>query len=108
MPGPRAGTGRAKALGRSRFYGPRNYVAHFQTGEVHTALFPDGSVPKADVPALLIAARHDPICHRMLTDNVLQYFEEFERRMIDTGRWTRPEDPEGANTLLIDWLTRHF
>ncbi|AIA08067.1 epoxide hydrolase [Streptomyces noursei ZPM] len=99
----------ADAYARTGFRGGLSwYHSILRNWEVQTALFPDGNVPKVDVPALLIAARHDPICHPLLTDDLLRYFAEFERRMIDTGHWTQLEDPEGTNALLLDWLNRHF
>ncbi|MEU6657870.1 alpha/beta hydrolase [Streptomyces sp. NPDC046821] len=99
----------ADAYARTGFRGGLSwYHSILRNWEVHTERFPDGNVPKADVPALLIAARHDPICHPSLTDDLLHYFENFERRMIDTGHWTQLEDPEGTNDILVDWLTRHF
>ncbi|OQQ30976.1 hypothetical protein A6410_04895 [Prescottella equi] len=99
----------AESYARTGFGGGLSwYHSIIRNWEVHTELFPDGVVPKVGVPALLVAARHDPICHPMLTDNLLQYFETFERRMIDTGHWTQLEDPQGTNEILVEWLNRHF
>ncbi|MFE1951884.1 alpha/beta fold hydrolase [Streptomyces sp. NPDC059524] len=99
----------SEAYARTGFGGGLSwYHSILRNWEVQRERFPDGNVPKARVPALLVAARHDPICHPALTDDLLQYFEEFERRMIDTGHWTQLEDPEGTNAILVDWLTRHF
>ncbi|MFC9790883.1 alpha/beta fold hydrolase [Rhodococcus sp. NPDC127528] len=97
------------AYARKGFKGGLNWYRSIERNwEVHTERFPDGAVPRAGVPALMIAAQRDPICHPMLSDNLLQYFDDFERRMIDTGHWTQLEDPEGTTAILVDWLTRHF
>ncbi|MFC7446913.1 alpha/beta fold hydrolase [Rhodococcus daqingensis] len=99
----------ADAYARRGFRGGLNWYRSIERNwEVHTEMFPDGAIPRAGVPALLISARRDPICHPMLTDNLLQYFDDFERRMIDTGHWTQLEDPTGTNAILLEWLTRHF
>jgi pimeloyl-ACP methyl ester carboxylesterase len=94
---------------RSGFGGPLSWYRSIEaTWRVQKDLYPNGVVPKIPVPALMIAARRDAICHPDRTDNLLQYVENLERRMIDTGHWTQQEDPEGTNRLMIDWLNRHF
>ncbi|WP_305094519.1 alpha/beta fold hydrolase [Prescottella sp. R16] len=99
----------ADTFARKGFRGGLNwYHSILENWRTHTALYPDGNVAKLEVPALLISARHDPICHPSLTDTMLQYFATFERRMIDTGHWTQLEDPDGTNAILIEWLTRNF
>ncbi|MGW4352439.1 alpha/beta fold hydrolase [Nocardia sp. NPDC004582] len=98
----------ANAYARSGFRGGLNwYRSILRNWEVHTERFPDG-VPQVDVPALMIAARRDPICHPMLSNNLLQYFETFERRIIDTGHWTQLEDPDTTTAMIVEWLDRHF
>lgn len=99
----------ASTYARSGFGGPLNWYRSIQNNwRVHNRLFPDAVIPRLSVPALLIAARHDPVCAPQLTDNLLQYFDTFERRILDTGHWTQLEDPEGTTELIVDWLQRHF
>ncbi|ALG83657.1 alpha/beta fold hydrolase [Gordonia phthalatica] len=97
------------AYRRSGFGGGLNWYRSIQNNwRVHNRLFPDGRIPRQSIPALLIAARHDPVCAPQLTDDLLQYFDTFERRVLDTGHWTQLEDPDGTTALIVDWLTRHF
>lgn len=99
----------ADAYARSGFRGGLNwYRSILRNWEVHTEHFGEVGPPQVALPALMIAARHDPICHPMLTNNLLQYFETLERRMIDTGHWTQLEDPDTTTAIMVDWLDRHF
>ncbi|MEV0053975.1 alpha/beta hydrolase [Saccharopolyspora shandongensis] len=99
----------AEAFARTGFGGPLGWYRSIPGNwRVQSEVFPDGAIAKLTVPALMIAARRDAICHPDLSDNLLQYVETLERRMLDTGHWTQQEDPEGTNEILLEWLTRHF
>ena len=99
----------AEAFARTGFGGPLGWYRSIEGNwRVQNELYPDGVVPKLTIPALMIAARYDAVCHPDRTDNLLQYVETLERRIVDTGHWTQQEDPETTNAILLEWLDRHF
>ncbi|WP_215816032.1 alpha/beta fold hydrolase [Pimelobacter sp. 30-1] len=99
----------AEVFGRTGFGGPLGWYRSIEeTWRVQNELYPDGVIPRLTVPALMIAARRDPICHPDRTDDLLLRVEDLERRMVDTGHWTQQEDPEGVTAILLAWLDRHF
>ena len=100
----------ADAYARKGFGGGLNwYRSIVRNWELQGELFPGGRIPRQLIPALMVVARQDRICDVSLSDNLLTYFDNLERRVIEnSGHWTQQEQPEETNRIMVDWLERWF
>lgn len=61
------------------------------------------------VPTLFIGAEDDVIVSAAQIEAMRPHVADLEIHMIENcGHWTQQEKPAAVNSLMLDWLTRHY
>lgn len=62
-----------------------------------------------NVPALFVGAENDRIISKKQIDGMRPLVANLEIQTIeDCGHWTQQEKPEELNSIIVDWLNRHY
>ena len=95
----------ADAFAAGGFTGPinwyRNWKHNWKTTKKVSQL--------VNVPALFVGAENDRIISKKQIDGMRPLVANLEIQTIkDCGHWTQQEKPEELNSIIVDWLNRHY
>lgn len=93
------------AFTRTGFTGGINWYRNFTRNWEKS----EGVEQKVNVPGLMIMAEDDVVLSPAMADGMEKYVPDLEKALIrDCGHWTQQEHPQQVNTIMVDWLKRHF
>ncbi|GAB7362922.1 hypothetical protein MBLNU230_g3222t1 [Neophaeotheca triangularis] len=61
-----------------------------------------------DQPTLFIAAEQDTAIPPEQSENMDQWFSDYERVILNTSHWVHWQDPLGTNAAIEQWMVKNF
>jgi len=102
---PREMTFFVESFERTGFTGGINWYRNFTRNWERSAAIVD----HVAAPSLMVMAEKDAVLPPSAADGMEAYVPNLERALImGSGHWTQQEKPAEVDSVILDWLNRHF